>query len=92
MKAGYYTGDVHVENSIPVGSCAKGSAKHSACCTAGGTNQVGRVVLQDLSQSRPDRWGPRCVGGETRFRPRLYCLGEQPMTLLKAVLKALSDS
>ena len=62
MKAGYYTGDVHVENSIPVGSCAKGSAKHSACCTAGGTNQVGRVVLQDLSQSRPDRWGPRCVG------------------------------
>ena len=29
---------------------------------------------------------------ETRWRPRLYCLGEQPMTLLKAVLKALSDS
>jgi hypothetical protein len=29
---------------------------------------------------------------EVRFRPRLYCRGEQSMTFLKAVLKALSDS
>ena len=36
----------------------------------------------------PSRYGET----EARFRPRLYCRGEQPMTRLKAVLKALSDS
>jgi hypothetical protein len=32
------------------------------------------------------------VSSPAGFRPRLYCRGEQPMTLLNAVLKALSDS
>jgi hypothetical protein len=32
------------------------------------------------------------VAKAARLQPRLYCRGELPMTLLKAVLKALSDS
>ncbi len=35
---------------------------------------------------------PLGLEGETAIWPRRYCLGEQPMTLLKALLKALSDS
>ena len=34
----------------------------------------------------------RRAGAAVRFRPRPYCRGEQPITRLKAVLKALSDS
>jgi hypothetical protein len=46
--------------------------------------------------STGSNWSARAVSPtlcavETRFPPRLYCRGEQPMTLLKAVLNALSD-
>ncbi len=35
---------------------------------------------------------PSLCEGKAGVRPRLYCRGEQPIVLLKAVLKALSDS
>ncbi len=50
-----------------------------------GTAQEGMRYRQPASM-------PSRVDGDLKLQPRLYCLGEQPITLLKAVLKALSDS
>ena len=65
----------------------------AAVATDGSSRERGDGDARPL---RGLQWGTRLSSryGETaaRFRPRLYCRGEQPMTLLKAVLKALSDS
>jgi hypothetical protein len=65
------------------------------------------IAGNDVSQNgRANRAYQRAIGssrlaraasaspsaGEAGVRPRLYCRGEHLMTLLKAVLKALSDS
>ena len=60
---------------------------------------AGRTDEPQLRISSRDRFEPIGAAGsrglgerEAGFPLRLYCLGEQPMTLLKAVLNALSDS
>jgi len=64
-------------------------AKHAANRAyqpAIGSSRLAGAASPSLSAS------PSLCDGESGFRSRLYCRGEQPMTLLKAVLKALSDS
>lgn len=52
-----------------------------------------RACQSETGSSRLARAAsPSLCGGEAELRPWLYRRGEQPMTLLKAVLKALSDA
>ena len=71
--------------------CLPGFADRRESCEAAECHaeHSGRISIGTSSRTRlPSRYGE----AETKFRPRLYCRGEQPMTRLKAVLKALSDS
>ena len=59
------------------------------------SSNVERTEIASRADSRGDihpRFASCNCEAAAGFRPRLYCRGEQPMTLLKAVLKALSDS
>jgi hypothetical protein len=64
----------------------------------GATQRYGESSKTALNVPASDQGGeyeaasPSLCDGESGWRPRLYSRGEQPMTLLKAVLKALSDS
>lgn len=49
-----------------------------------------RTLLAQIRAKNSSLAGCSWPGG-AELRPRLYCRGEQPMALLKALLKALSD-
>ena len=74
---------------LPCDSCKRTTRIHDRRRRKVTRNIVERTSIGTGGQTRlPPRYGE----GEAGFRPRPYCRGEQPMTLLKAVLKALSDS
>jgi hypothetical protein len=66
------------------------AAQGSAGCLSPLTNRAYQPAIRSsrLARAASSSLWEREAG----FRLRLYCRGEQPMTLLKAVLKALSDS